>query len=111
MAMKSPGTGSALLGEALFQAIRQAVREEMNEALKQMVLPEQCAANAYFEQPAAYLTVREAAALARLATSTIRLYIRKGQLQAYKEGSRVIIKRSDLEAFLEAHPIKSSGNE
>lgn len=47
-----------------------------------------------------YLTVSEAAEFARLATSTIRLYIRKGQLKAQKVGRRVIIERGELEAFL-----------
>ena len=54
-----------------------------------------------------YLTVKEAAQLARLAPSTIRLYIRKRKLMAYKEGRRVIVKRSDLERFLEANPIEA----
>src|SRR5262245_33943326 len=47
-----------------------------------------------------YLTVREAAVLARLAPSTIRLYIRKAKLKAHKVGRRVLIAKADLEAFL-----------
>jgi excisionase family DNA binding protein len=53
-----------------------------------------------------YLTVRETADFARLAPSTIRLYIRKRQLKAQKVGRRVIIARSDLEAFLGRNPIE-----
>ncbi len=53
-----------------------------------------------------YLTVKEAAKISRLGTSTIRLYIRKRELKAHQVGSRVIIKRTDLEGFLEAHPIE-----
>ena len=52
-----------------------------------------------------YLTVREAADLARLATSTVRLYIRKRKLKAQKVGRRVIIARCELEAFLSQNPI------
>jgi excisionase family DNA binding protein len=104
--MKSPGSSSSLLGEALLQIIREAVREEIDAAIKQMAVSELCGMNAPAEQSAAYFSVKEAAAFARLATSTIRLYIRKGQLRAYKEGSRVIVKRIDIEAFLEAHPIQ-----
>jgi excisionase family DNA binding protein len=53
-----------------------------------------------------YLTVRETADFARLAPSTIRLYIRKRQLKAQKVGRRVIIARSDIEAFLSRNPIE-----
>jgi len=52
-----------------------------------------------------YLTVKEAAEMSRLAPSAIRLYIRKRELKAHRVGRRVIIKRIDLEGFLEAHPI------
>jgi len=51
-----------------------------------------------------YLNLKEAAGMARLAPSTIRLYIRKGELKAHKVGSRVIIKKEDLEAFVESQP-------
>ena len=54
----------------------------------------------------ANLTVSEAAAFSSLAPSTIRLYIRKRQLKAQKVGRRVIIVRSDLEAFLSRNPIE-----
>ena len=53
-----------------------------------------------------YLSVKEAAEFARLAPSTIRLYIRKGKLKAQKVGRRVIISRGDLEAFLSRNPTR-----
>ncbi len=53
-----------------------------------------------------YLTVKEAANLSRLGQSTIRLVIRKRELKAHQVGSRIIIRRTDLEKFLEAHPIE-----
>ena len=46
------------------------------------------------------LTVPEAADLARVAPSTIRLYIRKGHLKPQKVGRRVILSRTELERFL-----------
>jgi len=54
----------------------------------------------------AYLTIKEAAELARISPSTIRLYVRKRKLRAQKVGRRVIIKRTDLERFLEALPFE-----
>ncbi len=57
-----------------------------------------------------YLTVKEAADMARLGFSTIRLYISKRELKAHQVGSRVIIKRTDLERFLEVHPIEVIDN-
>jgi len=53
-----------------------------------------------------YLTIKEAADLARISPSTIRLYIRKRKLRAQKVGRRVIIKGTDLERFLEALPFE-----
>jgi len=53
-----------------------------------------------------YLTIKEAAKQSRLGESTIRLHIRRRELKAHQVGSRVIIKRTDLEQFLEAHPIE-----
>jgi excisionase family DNA binding protein len=47
-----------------------------------------------------YLSVTEAAQLARVAPSTIRLYIRKGKLKPQKVGRRVIVARAELERFL-----------
>ena len=50
-----------------------------------------------------YFKIAEAAKFSCLADSTIRFYMRKGQLKALKVGSRVIIKREDLDTFLETH--------
>jgi len=56
--------------------------------------------------PTPYLTIKEAAKHSRLGESTIRLHIRKRELRAHQVGTRVIIKKADLEQFLEAHPIE-----
>ena len=53
-----------------------------------------------------YFTVKQAAKFSCLGESTIRLAIRRRELKAHQVGSRVIIKRTNLERFLEAHPIE-----
>jgi excisionase family DNA binding protein len=39
---------------------------------------------------------------------TLRSWIRLGKLRSYKAGSRVILKREDLEAFLKAREVQSA---
>ena len=56
----------------------------------------------------AFLTIRQAAEASRLGTSTFRLLIRRRELQAQKVGRRVLVKRNDLESFLESAPIQAS---
>lgn len=95
---------SALLGEAIAAALKPLVRETVREELSQAHNGHQ---NSKLMEPATpYLTVKEAAELSRLGSSTIRLAICRRQLKAYQVGRRVTIKRSDLEQFLEAHPIE-----
>ena len=50
--------------------------------------------------------MKQAAETSGLGASTIRLAIRKRQLRAQKVGRRVLVKRGDLEMFLEANPIQ-----
>jgi excisionase family DNA binding protein len=49
--------------------------------------------------------MRTGAATSVLGESIIRLAIRKRRLRAQKVGRRVLVKRSNLETFLEANPI------
>jgi len=86
--------------------LRLLVREEVERALGSNGKAARNPENA----PTPNLTVKEAANLARLAQSTIRLYIRKGQLKVHKVGSRVIIKRTDLDRFVEAHTLGTDEN-
>lgn len=58
-----------------------------------------------------YLTVKEAATASGLGASTIRLYIRKRLLRAQQVGRRVLVKRNDLEKFLETSPIEAKIDE
>jgi len=85
--------------------LRQIIRGEIREAMGQN-RHGRVDSGIPSEASRPYLTVKEAAEIARLATSAIRLFIRKRELKAHKVGSRVIIKRIDLERFLEAHPIE-----
>jgi len=100
--MSESGNTSSLLGEALLEAIREAVRVEIRAALTENGHGNQKPT----ETPKCYLTIKEAADISRLGPSTIRLFIRKRELKAHQVGSRVIIKRTDLEGFLESHPIE-----
>ena len=93
--MNQPGS---TLETALESLLRRIVREEIREALGNGQMDN--------ETKRPYLTIEEAAQFSRLATSTIRLYIRQRKLRALKEGRRVIIKTTDLEKFLEANPIE-----
>ena len=86
--------------------LRLLVREEIERAIGSNGKAAKCCENATRD----YLNVEEAADLARVATSTIRAYIRKGKLKAEKVGRRVIIKRTDLERFVEAHPLGTDEN-
>ena len=95
--MKNQPEPSSVLGDAFLQAIRQAVREEIRQAVGNG------AGKHDPEKP--YLTIKEAAEVSRMAPSTIRLAIRKRELRSLKVGSRVIIKRGDLESYLEANPL------
>ena len=83
--------------------LKALVREEVEKAVGSNGIAARYPENA----PKPYLTVKEAAEMARLAPSAIRLYIRKRELKAHKVGRRVIIKRLDLEGFLESRPIEA----
>jgi excisionase family DNA binding protein len=51
-----------------------------------------------------YLTVQEAAELARTPVPTIREWIRQQRFPSYRPGKRRLIKRADLIAFIESTP-------
>ena len=86
--------------DVLAASIRPIVREELRAAL---ILNSRDAARPMPDK--SFLTVKQAAENSGLGASTIRLAIRRRQLRAQKVGRRVLIKRSDLESFLEANPI------
>jgi len=76
---------SKIFGDAFVEAVRLAVREEI-----QAVVANKNGGENRKDPSNAYLTIKEAACLSRLAPSTIRLYIRKGKLKAATVGRRVL---------------------
>jgi excisionase family DNA binding protein len=91
-----------LLAEALAVILKPIVIEAVREAMK---LKLDGAANAGAAQKS-FLTVKQAADTSGLGVSTIRLLIRRGQVGARRVGRRVLIKRTELEKFLEANPTR-----
>jgi excisionase family DNA binding protein len=93
----------SIIGDALLEIIRQAFREEVHTLLKVVHGPTK-------ETSKPYLSVKEAAEMASLAPSTVRLYIRKGKLKALKVGRRVVIEKAELERFLSLSPMGALEN-
>jgi excisionase family DNA binding protein len=91
---------NATLAEALAAIIKPIVKEAVREAMK---LNSRGASQ--FRADKSFLTIKQAAETSGLEASTIRLAIRKRQLRAQKVGRRVLVKRNDLESFLETNPI------
>ena len=89
------------LADALAAILKPIVKEAVREAMVSNV-------KATAQQPAekSFLTIKQAAEVSGLGASTVRLYIRKRQLRAQQVGRRVLVKRSDLEKFLETNPIE-----
>src|SRR5688572_19977447 len=82
--------------------LRELLREEIGAVLSNDVRFAS-SDNGVSAQPRAhkpYRTVKEAAEFLSLAASTIRLYIRKGQLSVHRVGRRVILSRAELETFV-----------
>jgi len=73
----------------LEQLVRAIVREEIAAAKEQAR-----------EQPSDYLSVAEAAAFARVTPGTIRRWVRAGELTRHEAGSRVRVRRDELERLL-----------
>src|SRR5262245_10799329 len=96
--MNDPNT---FLAEALAAIIKPIVLDAMREAMN--LYPHQAMQAGVTEK--SFLTVKQAAETSGRGSSAIRVLIRKRQLGAQKVGRRVLIKRSELERFLEANPI------
>ena len=98
---QNPAPALGVFSEALAAMMKEIVAEAVQAAISR---------NGHAGKPPPesrhYFTIKEAALFSRLGESTIRLYIRKRELRACQVGSRVIIKRTDLEKFIEFHPIE-----
>lgn len=89
------------LAEALAAIMKPIIKEAVLEAISLT----DCSGTQKVNGSKAFLTVKQAAEASGLGVSTIRLYIRKRQLRAQHVGRRVLIKRIDLDHFLESNPI------
>jgi excisionase family DNA binding protein len=85
---------------SLSEAFADIIKPIVEEAVRQALHANSHKARFGGSADKAYVTVKQAADISGLGPSTIRLYIRKRKLAALKVGSRVLIKRTDLEAFL-----------
>jgi excisionase family DNA binding protein len=85
-----------VLEDFLFQNIRRIVREEVRAALSD-AMPR---AEREGEGDERYLSINQAAEIARLHHTTIREWIRNGSLQACRAGRVYRIRRADLDARL-----------
>jgi excisionase family DNA binding protein len=90
------------LAKALAAIIKPIVKEAIREAMN---FNHREAVHAAVAERS-FLTVKQAAETSGLGVSTIRLLIRRRQLPAQRVRRRVLIKRIDLENFLEANPIR-----
>jgi len=88
-----------MMEEFLFQNIRRIVREEVRAALAEAV---ESGAMAKEESGADYLSIDEAAKIARLHHTTLRDWIKDGSLKAFRAGRVYRIRRSDLDERLTA---------
>lgn len=59
-------------------------------------------------EPAGLLTLDRAVAELEgaVALGTLRDWIKRGRLVAYRPGKRVLIRRADLLALIESHPVQ-----
>jgi len=56
-----------------------------------------------------YLTIKEAAAIAKVHPQTIRNWIKWGKLKAYKPGADLRVKESDLHNLFQSASVLSEG--
>src|SRR5438309_4138342 len=91
---------TAVLEEIVEGVVRKVIREEVEAAL----------ANLHLRASAdGYLTIEEAAHVAKAHHQTVRDWIRSGALKSSRPNRHYLIKRSDLDAFI-ASPPRTAGN-
>lgn len=57
-----------------------------------------------------YLSVKEAASFARVSVYTIRRWVRSGELTRHEAGTRVLVRRDELEKLLTCDDDPNRGN-
>jgi excisionase family DNA binding protein len=86
-----------MMEEFLFENIRRIIREEVRGAIAEM-MPKTPPSND--AEDATYLSINEAAKIARLHHGTIREWIKDGSLKAFRTGRVFRIRRADLDERL-----------
>jgi excisionase family DNA binding protein len=94
----APTTRIGMLEEFLFQNLRQIVRQEVRAALADSGVTRPTATA--MPSGTEYLSVSEAAGVARLHHGTIREWIKDGSLRACRAGRVYRIRRADLDERL-----------
>jgi len=92
-----PDTLAAALAAILKPIVYEAVREALNGNTHPVDAVQS-------EKP--FLTIKQAAESCGLGGSTLRLAIRRRKLRAQRVGRRILVKRTDLENYLQANPIE-----
>jgi excisionase family DNA binding protein len=92
---------NTFLAEALAAIIKPIVKEAV-----EAMAPNHIGFTQKVSSATSFLTIKQAAETSGLGRSTIRLYICKRELRA-QVGRRVLVKGTDLETFLESHPIEA----
>jgi excisionase family DNA binding protein len=95
------------LNNSLAEALAAIIKPIVKEAVLEAMAPNHIGFNQKVSSEPSFLTIKQAAESSGLGASTIRLLIRRRELRAQKVGRRVLVKRIDLEKFLESHPIET----
>ena len=80
--------GTTTLEDSLRDLVRDVVREEVTRALAER------------DTPAEYLTVAQAADVARVARGTVRRWVREGRLADHRAGRVVRVRRNELDHLM-----------
>lgn len=82
---------------------------EIESLIRSIVREELAKAKPANDAASDYLTVAEAAALARVTSGTVRRWVRRGELTRHEAGNRVRVRRDEVERLLacEIVPIDS----
>jgi excisionase family DNA binding protein len=100
----APATRLGMMEEFLFQNIRRIVREEVRAALAEAAASH--ATRTTTTSNDEYLSVSEAAKVARLHHGTIREWIKDGSLKSCRAGRVYRIRRADLDSRLAASVVE-----
>jgi excisionase family DNA binding protein len=93
------GQLEAVLSPAMLEAFEELVRETVDERLRTIA-----AGRIAGRQRSEFLTVPEAADVLRADRQRVYDLLSSGRLTRHKDGSRVLVRRAELEAYLSGSP-------